>query len=387
MGCGGGVLMLNWFEQDYVRPYIRLLTRILLTILAIVLLTQVVPILLTFSFPFVMAFIAAAAMNPVICLLQKKLNAPRSALSVLMVLVALLLVASVIGGFIYAIGREVVALAQNIDLILEYLGNTVTAISVNLYWIAGYLPADAEEMLAGVLDGFMVWMQTHGTAFADTIITNTVNATTRIGGGVVTLVIFIMSSYFMMADFPRLAATVRKFFSTKTYKGYVTIKDATLSALVSYLKAQLLMAAVVFVFFLVALLIIQQDFAFLLAFLFGMIDFLPLVGTAIVVVPWAIVTIVAGEVGLGVYLLAMSLVAFLLRRMIEPKVVGSQMGLSPLTALASIYIGMQLGGVLWMILGPIVAMILVSLYKVGLFNGWIKDINSVLALQRRNRDL
>ena len=375
--------MLSWFEKDYIRPYIRLLCRILFTILGFIILTRTLPALLSFALPFVLAFLVSAAMNPLICLLERKWNVRRSLLSVLMVVVALLLVASVLGGFIYAIGREVVVLAQNIDGILEYFSQTIMTISTHMYWVLDYLPADTDEILSGLMDGLIVWVQTQGTAFADTVITQTVAITTRIGGGVVSMVIFIMASYFIMADYPRLAGKLQKFFSPKTYEGYSTVRDVTLSALGSYLRSQFLMAVVAFLFCLVALLIMRQEFAVLLALLLGFFDLLPIVGTSIVLVPWAIVNFLAGDIGRGIYLLAMSLVAFLIRRMIEPKVVGSQMGLSPLMALASIYIGMQLGGVVGLILGPIVAMILVSLYKVGLFNGWIADINAVIALQRR----
>ena len=379
--------MRTWFQQDYVRPYIRLLGRVLLTILTLFIFTRTVPVLFSFFLPFILAFLVAAAMNPLICLLQKKWNAPRGALSVLMVAVALLCVAAIVGGFIYALAREIVALAQNIDGILEYFGQTVLVITEHLQWLSYYLPTDTEEMLTGLINGFMAWIQIQGTAFADAVVTQTVTVTTRVGGGVVTIVIFVMASYFIMADYPRLAEKLRRPFSKRAYRGYSTLKNATLSALGGYLRAQLLMAFVTFILSLIALLIIRQNFALLLAVILGFLDFLPIIGTSIVLVPWAIVNIISGEIARGIYLLALSLVAFLLRRIIEPKVVGSQMGLSPLAALVSIYIGMQLGGVWGLILGPIVAMVLVSLYKAGLFNGWIKDINAVLDLQKRHSNV
>ena len=376
--------MQDWLQKDYVRPYVRLICRVILTVISLFILTRVIPVIFAFFLPFILAFLVAAAMNPLICLLQRKWKAPRAALSVLMVALALIVVLAVIGGFIYALGRELVAVAQNIDGVMEYFSQTIQALSIHLYWLGEYIPADAEEMLSGLVDGFMLWVQAQGTVFADTVIVQTVNVTTRVGGGVISVVIFIMASYFMMADYPRLSQKLQNFFSPKAYKGYSTLKDATLLALGRYLRAQLLIASFIFLFSLAGLLIIQQEFALLLAFLFGILDFVPLLGTAIVLVPWGIVNIMAGAVSRGIYLLAMSLALFLLRRVIEPKVVGSQMGLSPLSAIASMYIGMQLSGVLGLILGPIVAMVFVSLYKVGLFDGWIKDINAVLNLRKKS---
>ena len=375
--------MQMWFQKDYVRPYVRLLCRVLLTLIAILILSRLIPEFLSLFLPFILAFLIASAMNPLICFLQKKWNISRSILSVLMVVLALLLVAAILGGFIYALAREIVALAQNIDGILESVSQAIASVAAHSNWMLHFLPTDAEEILTGLADGFMAWIQSQGTAFADIVITQTVTVTTRVGGGIVTLVIFILALYFIMADYPRFTERVQKTLSPKTYKGYSTVKEATLSAFSGYLKAQLLMAFVTFLISLIALLIIRQEFALLIAVVLGIIDFVPVIGTSIILVPWAIINILNGAYARGVYLITLSVVAFLIRRVIEPKIVGSQMGLSPLTALVSIYIGMQLGGVIGLILGPIVAMVLLNLYKAGLFYGWIKDINAVLDLQRR----
>ena len=372
-----------WFQQDHIRPYIRLLCRILLSIIVFFLIARLLPVFFSFFFPFIFAFLAASALNPLICILQEKWKIPRSILSILMVIVALLVVAGILGGFLYTLGREVVALAQNIDGILEYFSQTILAISAHMNWLLYYMPTDTEEILNGLMDGFLVWIQTQGTAFADAVITQTVAITTRVGGGVVSLIIFVMSSYFMMTDYPRLVEKLRALVTKKAYRGYAIFKNATLAALGGYLKAQFVMALATFAVSLVAFLIIGQEFALLLAVLMGVLDIIPVIGTSIVLVPWGIINIIGGAPARGIYLLALSLVAFLIRRVIEPKVVGSQMGLSPLMALISIYIGMQLGGVLGLILGPIVAMVLVSLYKSGVFEGWIGDINEVIDITKK----
>ena len=370
--------MNNWLKSENVKPYVTLLTRILLTLLVLILVVNLGPVVFTFFLPFIWAFIAASALNPLISLLQRKWKIKRGVLSILLVIVSLLLATAIVGGLIFALAREVVHLAQNMDNIMEHFNNTVETLAYNLYWMMDYIPTDAEDMMAGLMDGFILWVTTQGTAFADAVVTNTVALTTRIGGGVVTVVIFIMSTYFMMADYPRISGKLHKILGRKTNEGYITLKSVTLSALGGYIRAQFLMALAIFLLTLAFLLVIRQESALLLAFIFGMLDFLPIVGTAIVLVPWGIVNLLGGDIFRGVYLLSMSLVAFLVRRMIEPKVVGDQMGLSPLTALLSIYIGMQVGGVPGLILGPIVAMVIVNLHKAGVFDGWINDIMAVV---------
>ena len=64
------------------------------------------------------------------------------------------------------------------------------------------------------------------------------------------------------------------------------------------------------------------------------------------------------------------------RRFAEPKIVGDQTGLSPILSLFSIYIGMKLGGVPGMVLGPIVVLVLINLGKTGMFSGIGMDLRA-----------
>ena len=65
---------------------------------------------------------------------------------------------------------------------------------------------------------------------------------------------------------------------------------------------------------------------------------------------------------------------------------GDQTGLSPILSLVSIYVGMRLGGVLGMVLGPTVALIALNLVKLGLFEGLRLDLSAaaedIMALLR-----
>jgi len=370
--------MESWYQSESVKPYISLLSRVLITIFIIIVLVRLGPAVFTFFMPFIWAFIAASAMNPLISLLQRKWKIKRGILSIFMVILVLLIMLAIIGGLLFALVREVIQIAQNIDNVLAHFNNTLEALAYNLYWLLNLIPANAEEMMSGLMDGFVLWVTTQGTVFADAVVANTVAITINIGGGVVSFVIFVMSAYFMMTDYPRISKRLSKLLGHKNNEGYSTLKNVTLSALGGYMRAQTLMAFSIFLLTLAFLLLIRQESALLLAFLFGILDFLPIVGTAIVLVPWGIINLLGGDYFRGFYLLGMSLTAFLVRRMIEPKIVGDQMGLSPLMALLSIYVGMQLGGVVGLILGPIVAMVLVNLYKAGVFDGWINDIKAVV---------
>jgi len=380
----GVEFMFAFLQKEHVRPYIRLLKRIVITSAALITFILVLPLFFRLFLPFLLAFVMAAVFNPIVCIMQSKWKISRVVSSILLVAVALLLILALIGWFVYALAREIVGLAQNIDGIMDGINNSIAILNDNFLWMLEVAPEGTEEMITGMTDTFMVWLQSQGTVFADAVIAQTINVTTNLGGGVISVVIFILSCYFITADYPRITTVLKNFLGPTIFEGYSAFKDASLFALGRYLRAQVLLALGVFVFSLIGLLIIGQDFALLLAFILGLIDFLPLVGTAVLLVPWGIIELVSGSTFTGIYLFSMSLLIFIFRRLIEPKVVSTQTGLPPLAALISIYIGMQFMGLIGLILGPIVAMIIVSLFKAGLLNGWIDDINAVINAKRNS---
>ena len=105
----------------------------------------------------------------------------------------------------------------------------------------------------------------------------------------------------------------------------------------------------------------------------GIIDFVPFFGSGTVLVPWAAICLLTGNIKKGIFLLILAFILFLFRKLAEPKVVGNQTGLSPLLSLISIYVGMKLGGVAGMILCPIACMIVIGLHGMGFFTPTMND--------------
>ena len=189
----------------------------------------------------------------------------------------------------------------------------------------------------------------------------------------ISLLFFIVGAYFMTADYPNLRAKLSEWVPDIIHPHMVHIKAAMGTATFGYLKAQLILSSIVSAIIFIGLLIWGQSYSLIIAIVCGIIDIIPFFGSGTVLVPWAIVEIFLGHFSKAIFLLILALVLFLFRKLAEPKVVGDQTGLSPLVSLMSIYVGMKLGGVLGMILAPILCMIVLSLYRVGFFSPTIQD--------------
>ena len=121
-----------------------------------------------------------------------------------------------------------------------------------------------------------------------------------------------------------------------------------------YLRACLLLGLLTFLQSFIGLALLRVPYAFILAFLIALVDFLPLLGTGIILIPWAAVSLLLGEVKLGIGLLILYAVSSLIRQILEPKLIGDGLGLHPLLSLLSMYAGLRLFGVWGMILAPLV---------------------------------
>ena len=88
----------------------------------------------------------------------------------------------------------------------------------------------------------------------------------------------------------------------------------------------------------------------LIALLISVFDILPVLGTGGIMIPWVVIDVILGNYSLALGLLVLYLIITVIRNIIEPKIVGKQIGLHPVITLASMFVGVQLLGV-WGLFG------------------------------------
>ncbi len=190
--------------------------------------------------------------------------------------------------------------------------------------------------------------------------------------------VFFMATYFLSVDYPKLAKGWAN--SSKTlcppwlHRWGAQVGHSAGRAFGGYLKAQVVLSAGVFALLLGGFWWLQLKFALLLAVVIALLDFIPMIGAGLVLLPWAGVVFFTGDASLGWKILAIWLATALFRRLAEPKIIGQQTGLSSLLTLVSIYGGFQWAGVLGMIFAPILVLIALNLWEMGLFAPLKEDV-------------
>ena len=87
-------------------------------------------------------------------------------------------------------------------------------------------------------------------------------------------------------------------------------------------------------------------------------DILPVAGTGGILIPWIIISLILGNYQLAIGLLITYALISVIRQYIEPKIVGSSLGVHPLITLASMYFGLKLFGFMGIIIMPLCIMTL-----------------------------
>ena len=99
--------------------------------------------------------------------------------------------------------------------------------------------------------------------------------------------------------------------------------------------------------------IIQLDSAFLVALSIAIFDILPVFGTGGIMIPWTIICLIQGNYVFAIELLVIYIIVTIIRNIIEPKIVGAELGLHPLVTLASMLVGVRFFGILGLFGFPI----------------------------------
>lgn len=359
--------------------YKRIMVRVALGLFYSILLIFIMPKVISVAFPFFVALVLAVALDPFVSKINSKFRISRKCTALFLNL----LIAFSVSFFIYIllslIFKEIVGLSLNIQHNWQAILIKMDTFQESFNWLVNILPPQVLDFFLGFKESVLVFIQTASKNMLTNTVSMTTNITSKAGNFSVSFLTFFISLYFFVSDYNHITHIAQKHFSKRFIESFVMLKSSVVRAFGGYLKAQLLLALLAFIYMLITLGMYGQQHVILISLLIGIVDFLPIVGAIAVLVPWAIFEIVVGEINKGFFLLLIGGSFFLIRRTLEPKIMGSQTGLHPLMALISTYVGLKIAGVLGAILGPILLMLLASVLKSGIFNNTISDFKELLA--------
>ncbi|WP_044896146.1 sporulation integral membrane protein YtvI [Bacillus alveayuensis] len=326
--------------------------------------------ILPISVPLVTAFITALLLDPIVHLLQNKGKIKRH-FSVLIVFLLFLLLITFSTLFLTTkVIAEVIQIAENLPNYINDITNLWLNIEKSLYNSARDLPPEFVFEVSNQVEQFL--QDTKNYLISAVNIENIKVLFTNIPNYLVNLLVYLIALFLFLLDLPRLKL---RFYShlTESTAEKVNFMFSRLSYVVmGFVKAQFLVSIVIFVASLIGLLLIVPEVALFMSLLIWVIDVIPILGSIIIMGPWTLFYLLSGDMAMATKLGILTAVLLIIRRTLEPKVMGSQIGLSPLSTLISMYLGLKLFGVLGFFIGPLILIVYNSAREAGIIKLNIK---------------
>lgn len=306
------------------------------------------------SVPFLLGALVALAAEPLVAL-GVRWKLPRglaAGVGVTVTLILFLTVLSVLGALAV---RELMSLAGDMPDIQVTARQGMDRLEGWLTDLANGAPRGVRPLLTKTVEQSFAGGNAIFERMADQIPGAVTGILTWIPKGAVGLFTFVLSGFLISVRLPKFRLYFREKMPPSWYDRYLPALRQTKTALGGWVRAQGKLALITWGILGVGLWLLEIPYGILWAALIALVDAVPVLGTGTVLIPWALVCFLQGQTVQGVWLLCIYGLALITRTVLEPRLVGKQLGLDPLITLAAFYVGFSLFGFLGMVLAPVLA--------------------------------
>lgn len=298
----------------------ELITGVTLALLLFVFFKYIFPLLS----PFILSYLSVYAVYPLLYKLEEKCRIRKSFTMFFLISLMVFFLLGLIGIFVIKTGGN---MGEYLPLVLEWKDR--------IFLVSGSV------FLKDILPEFFK---------------NTVSYVGKVFPVFAYIGVYLVATILMAKDFDGLMIRVR---SIGILESFMNVVGRILRTSGIYIKAQFILFLIIGGACSVGFYLVGISSPVFLGILTGIMDALPFIGTAIILVPSSLLLFWEGEIGKGVIILIVYLICVLVRELLEPRLVGKGLGIFPVILLVSIYAGVKLFGISGIVKGPLA----VVLYK------------------------
>jgi sporulation integral membrane protein YtvI len=312
--------------------------------------------------PFFFAGLLALIAEPLVRSMQQRLKLRRSIASGIGVTVVLTLSVLLLLALCALLVRQLRTLA---GILPDLESATVSGLDALEQWLLSLMqkaPDGIRPVLIHGLEGIF----SNGSALLDGLTERMLNLATSLlkalPDSALGLGTWILASFMLSIRLPRIRSFLGSRLPSLWRERYAPHLRVLKNTVWGWVVAQAKLVGITFCILSAGFLLLQISHPLLWAGLTCLVDILPILGTGTVLIPWSAICFLQGETLRGVGLLGIYVAAWLTRSVLEPKLIGKQLGLDPLVTLMAMYTGYQLWGLLGMILSPLLAVTVIQVY-------------------------
>lgn len=361
------------------KTYLKILINLGIVLLFVLACIFVVPRVIVYFMPFVIGAIIAWIASPLVRFFEKKLKVKRKAGSAFVIISVIALV--ILAGYLLGakLIEETIDFIGEVPQMWEGVQEDFAEIGEKLENASRYLPEGLRNAIINITRNVDKYL---GDLFGG-LSTPTIEALSRFAKNLPTILIAIimclLSAYFFVADREYVSNLLKKALPESVLGRWDMIKRGFTRAVGGYFKAQLKIEVWMYFLLGIGFSILKVRYAFFIAIGVAFLDLLPFFGTGTVLIPWAVIKFLSGDYKMVIGLLIIWGVGQLARQLIQPKIVGESVGLSPIPTLILLYIGYKVAGVFGMIIAVPIGIIVLNMYQEGVFDTTLNSLKILYA--------
>ena len=308
--------------------------------------------LLPLAGPFIPAFFVVYLVYPWLGRMQKRLRIRREILLAFFLTAILVLAGLSVWGLLRRSADWVPHLYQNLFFLEKRLNGWLHGGCLFLEKTFG---VDAEAAEAVIIERLEVFANQLQVNVWPTAARQSFTYLKKIGAAAAFLGIMFIAALLLCRDFDALARRCR---THPALELLWLFAEKTVKMVGGYLKAQLLIICAVSTAAVAGLWISRIGSPLFWGLLAGILDALPFIGTSVVLLPIALWQLLSGNIWGTAGVVICYILCIAVRELLEPRLLGRQLGVSPVLMLLSVYAGVKVFGITGIFLGPLYVMLL-----------------------------
>ena len=328
-----------------------------------------------FYMPFLIAFIIYLIIEPIIKWIMKKTKLTRRASSIIIFIIVSLIIVGTLAWIIITLFSEASNLLDDLNSYIEKTYSIFQGFLNNSNLEKIKLPNELNTVLQNstgdILDTVSNWIRNFLNGLIDIV--------TAIPEIAIYVSITVIALYLMCVDKIYIIDLIEHHLPRTWVMRVGNHFRDLVKTLGGYLKAEATLILVSFVISLIGLYILKFtgfaiEFPLLIALGIGFVDALPILGSGTVMIPWAIICGINGDLNLGIAIIILLIIMSIVRQLLEPRLVSKNIGVHPIFTLIAMFTGFKFLGIMGMLIGPIVLIILKNVFGTLIDGGVMKTI-------------
>lgn len=316
--------------------------------------------------PFLVGSGVALAAEPLVGWLHRRLKLKRWMASGIGVSGAVVLLVGVLVLMVALLVKQAGLLSGALPEVLEGVSQGMDSLEQGLLSLTDAAPRSLRSVLSGAVTGFFSDSSSFLEGLAGKVFGFVTGLLGTLTSGVFGFATAVLSAFMISVRLPRIRKALNRHLPRLWRQKYLPVWKGVRQGVTGWLSAQLKLSVIAFGALLVGFWLLRVPYGILWAAVIAVVDLLPVLGCGTVLVPWSLICLLQGQQLRGLGLLGLYGVVWLLRSVLEPKLLGKELGLDPLVTLLAVYAGYRLLGLTGMLLAPILAVAVVKLAEQGM---------------------